>query len=342
MLMKPNCSCWQSLILLPLVIFLASCQIEPPASSPQPSGVVKLYGGDGPLRLELRLSRERLTMAERLYVDLQAETDESHAIKFTELNEVMGFQMVTSAESKPEITTPGRVAVTMHYVLEPLTPGEFKVPVLTAETWNKGEKQATIFTVQTEAIPVHVDTLLAKEDPGETISDIAPPVAKPIDPWLLVVAGLAVILILALAVYCWKKKQSRVVPPPPPLPSHLVAYQALDHLLSTDLLLQGKIQEFYAILSDILRHYIEQRFGLRAPERTTEEFLLELQTVGSCLVANTNHRLLLRDFLTRCDLVKFACEVPAHSEAEEAVEICRRFVRETEPALVAPTPGGSA
>jgi hypothetical protein len=293
--------------------------------------VVKPYGGDGPLRLELRLDRTQLTMAQRLQVDLRAETDEAHAVKFAELKEVEGFQVVTTTESKPEMTSPGHVAVTVHYALEPLTPGEFQLPALTVEAWAKGEKDAAITTVRTEPLPVRVDSLLAKEDPGETISDIAPPVAKPLNPWLLVGVGTAVAVILAVVIYLWQRRRSRVMPPPPPLPPHLVAYQALDRLLAAGLLRQGDLQQFYATLSDILRHYIEQRFGLRAPERTTEEFLLELQTVGSGLVANTSHRLLLRDFLTRCDLVKFARETPAHSEAEEAVEICRRFVRETEP-----------
>ena len=39
----------------------------------------------------------------------------------------------------------------------------------------------------------------------------------------------------------------------------------------------GRIKEFYQRISDILRHYIENRFGLHAPERTTEEFLVELK-----------------------------------------------------------------
>ena len=39
---------------------------------------------------------------------------------------------------------------------------------------------------------------------------------------------------------------------------------------------KGRIKEFYERISNILRHYIEHRFDLHAPERTTEEFLYEL------------------------------------------------------------------
>jgi len=40
-------------------------------------------------------------------------------------------------------------------------------------------------------------TLLAKDDLGLAISDIAPPVAKPYSPWLWAGAGLAALLVLA-------------------------------------------------------------------------------------------------------------------------------------------------
>jgi hypothetical protein len=208
------------------------------------------------------------------------------------------------------------------------------------DTWAKDEKEAPVTTVRTEAMPIQVESLLPKDDKGETIADIAPPVAKPVNPWLWAAVGCGLLLVIVLLWYLWKRRKERVIPPPPPLPPHLVAYQALDRLLATDLLLRAEFQEFYAILSNILRLYIEHRFGLRAPERTTEEFLQELQSIRIGPMAATSHRLLLRDFLTRCDLVKFAREIPARSEAEDAVEICRRFVRETEPVAPPTPPGG--
>jgi len=351
---------WLSTVMTLILVggMIGACRPTAEEPKPKPSGVVKRYGAP-PLSLELRLDRERLTVAERLTVDLRAETDEDHAVKFSEVKEFAGFAVASASESKPELAAPGRVAVTFRYVLEPLAAGSVQIPALTVESWKKAEAQAVMTTVATEPVQVMVESLLAKDDFGDTISDIAPPLAKPLNPWLVAGLGLGGILALALIIYLVRRRGRRIVPPPPPLPPHLLAYQALDRLLATDLLATNQIKAFYEALSDILRHYIEQRFGLRAPEQTTEEFLAELGRVGAGAMGRsfgfaqdelrtpsmitTPHKLLLRDFLSHCDLVKFAGHTPARSEAEESVERCRRFVRETEPvADIEKKPGGQA
>lgn len=330
---------------LPLAVFLLlvaggllACQpVREEGGAKPPPGVVKGVVHSGPLTLELRLDRERLTVAEQLTVELSAETDEAYAVKFVDAKDFPGFAVAATSQSKPELTATGRVTLAMRYTLEPLAAGQATIPALSVEAWKKDEVDAAVSTAATEAVPVVVESLLAKEDKGDTLSDIAPPVAKPINPWLLAGAGLAVLLALALLVYFLRRRARRVIPPPPPLPPHLLAYQALDRLLSQDLLTRGEIKAFYEVLSDILRRYIEQRFGLHAAEQTTEEFLVELGRVRTGPMAASHHRLLLRDFLSHCDLVKFAKHTPARPEAEDSVELCRRFVRETEPAA---EPGG--
>ena len=61
-------------------------------------------------------------------------------------------------------------------------------------------------------------------------------------------------------------------------PAHEIAYERLRKLVERDLIKSEQIKQFYEEISNILRHYIEDRFDLRAPERTTEEFLMELNS----------------------------------------------------------------
>ena len=63
------------------------------------------------------------------------------------------------------------------------------------------------------------------------------------------------------------------------------------------------VEEFYTRLSDIVRRYLEGQLGLRAPERTTEEFLYE---VSRDHALSAEHKELLGAFLQESDLVKFA------------------------------------
>ena len=341
-----------ALILIILAALVDGCRPQSTAPASKVPALVKRFDS-GPLTLELRLDRVRLTMAEQLTVELRAETSEEYTVKFDEVGEFAGFVVASVTEPKAVLTTAGRVAVSARYVLDPLAPGEAKVPVLTVEAWKKGEEQAAISTARTEPVPVVVESLLAKDDPGQTISDIAPPLAKPFNPWWWGGAVAAGLLVLALFILLWRRRRKRPPLAPPPLPPHLIAYQALDRLLAADLLSRGEIKTFYETLSAILRHYIEQRFGLRAPERTTEEFLAELGRVrlrlpteglpAPTVAITAAQTMLLRDFLSHCDLVKFARHTPAHAEAEESVERCRRFVRETEPAPdLDGQPGGGA
>ena len=73
---------------------------------------------------------------------------------------------------------------------------------------------------------------------------------------------------------------------------------------------------------------MEERFDLHAPERTTEEFLAELQ--GS-YVLTASQKETLADFLMRCDLVKFARYEPVQVELEALHKAAERLVNETEP-----------
>lgn len=329
------------MVLLVVGLAVVACQSEGPAEALKPVGVGKRFGAE-PVTLTLTLDRERLTVAEQLTVELRAEVGEEYAVRFSERKDFPGFSVVSVKEPTPELIGPGRIAVMKRYVLDPLIPGNAQIPAMSVDAWKKADNEAIPITVTTEPVAIAIESLLAKDDQGDTISDIAPPLEKPVSPWLwggLVLAALCVVL---ACWYLWQRWRRRSVVPPPPLPPHRVAYLALDRLIKGNLLAEGQITAFYQALSDIIRHYIEQRFGLRAPERTTEEFLTELGAVGVGLMANPAHKLLLRDFLTHCDLVKFACHTPATSEADEAVELCRRFIRETEPSPSENEGGGSA
>ena len=56
-------------------------------------------------------------------------------------------------------------------------------------------------------------------------------------------------------------------------PAHVRAKQKLQEALALD----RPAREFCILVSDTVRWYLEERFDFRAPERTTEEFLHELQ-----------------------------------------------------------------
>ena len=145
-------------------------------------------------------------------------------------------------------------------------------------------------------------------------------------PWVYWVAGGAIVALLIAGIYFWRRRQADAETATPPPLAHETAYRALEELLADRLVEAGEYKLFYLRLSNILRHYIEDRFGLRAPESTTEEFLLDLQKDNRL---DGGHRNLLRQFLEHCDLVKFAELAPSSADIERTLSTCRGFIDET-------------
>ncbi len=94
------------------------------------------------------------------------------------------------------------------------------------------------------------------------------------------------------------------------------------------------------MVSDTVRQYLEERFNFHAPERTTEEFLHELKATDLLL---PDQKESLGEFLSVCDMVKFARYEPGESELQALHESAVRLVDETEPpAVTAETTAGNA
>lgn len=85
-------------------------------------------------------------------------------------------------------------------------------------------------------------------------------------------------------------------------------------------------ERFCTRLSEVVRVYLEERFGLKAPDQTTEEFLASLPRSA---VLDAGLKPLLEEFLTQCDWAKFAQGDPGRTECERLHQMASRLVDET-------------
>ena len=169
------------------------------------------------------------------------------------------------------------------------------------------------------------------------LRDIKPPVEIP-DYLMWILIGLGVLLALALlsglVVFIWALARKKLRPPAVP-PPHVLAKRKLREAMS-------KINEpevFTVLVSNAVRTYLEEQFQLHAPERTTEEFLHELQSSNRLA---DNVKTSLGEFLFRCDMVKFAKYQPTQMELEDLHNSAMRIVEETEPRPNLETAGGQS
>lgn len=183
---------------------------------------------------------------------------------------------------------------------------------------------------------------LEKLNKGETdsidfnqlqLNDIKP-IQKPPFVWtdylwiLWIVLGVALLAaLIALIVYLVlkKKKKGYLFTPPVVKPAHVRAIEALDKLKQEKIWLQGREKEFYTQLTDILRVYIEERFGINAQEMTSGEILNKIRQVSDVDSVYDN----LKQILSTSDLVKFAKYKPFTDENDLSIVNSYFFVNQT-------------
>ena len=148
--------------------------------------------------------------------------------------------------------------------------------------------------------------------------------------WVLWAVGAALAFALVLGAWKrWKRKQSQ-----PALVVIIPPEERARKKLEDALRLLDQPKPFCIAVSDALREYLEERFGLHAPDRTTEEFLFELQGTTQL---NITQKQSLEHFLERCDLVKFARDEPTQVALRDLHEAALRLISETEPPPVPKT-----
>jgi hypothetical protein len=175
--------------------------------------------------------------------------------------------------------------------------------------------------------PIHLPPPAAAQQSAtaaEDIHDIRGPISIPYE-WLWA-AYLAGGFAAAAAIYAaWRFLRNRAAEK---ARTHFEI--ALDRLEAARALMrENRVREYAFTVSEIIRVYIEQRFGEKAARRTTEEFLTDL--VKQRDTPLSLHRRRLEDFLNHCDLMKFARWEASLAEMESMHESARVFILETRP-----------
>lgn len=179
---------------------------------------------------------------------------------------------------------------------------------------------------------------------NDEISDYAPP-SQPdgksifdkvpdfiVDYWWI---WLAIIIALAIALYAWSvyRKRGTLLPKKPEPTPYEVAVRALAELKERHLWENGQEREYFTQLTEILRNYLDGRFGINAMEMTSRQII---ETLASDKEIKEK-RGYVRQILDVADFVKFAKLRPMPADNIAAFDNAVRFVEETKPLPPAPT-----
>lgn len=288
----------------------------------------------GPVRLEVTLNSDEITIADPLKLIIEVIADENVDVEMPQFGDRLSEFTIRDYRKWPASPAGHQRRWKQEYDLDIYLSGEYEIPAITARfTDRRSGDEAASGTIQSEitseAIPIKVNSLLAGEFDPTAFRDLKGAVELPVEAdWTVVqwVAGLgtAGLIVAAAAFLLWRRRGKRQLLPA--IPAHRWALEQLDRLERKQLPEKGCVHEYYFLLSDIVREYIERRFSLTAPEQTTGEFL---ESAINSDAFTVDQKTMLREFLQTCDLVKFALHEPPEPEITRAFSSAGDFVRQT-------------
>lgn len=305
--------------LLALVAALAGCQKDRPA----------LPGAAEPIKVSVSVDHPTVRIGDLVRYTITADAVTNLDVVMPQFGENLGSlqnMLIHDWETLPEEPLPGgRVLRRQVYELETYLTGLYEIPPARVRFISGGATN----DLYTSAVCVEIASM-TKEGDMEDIRDVKDVVELGLDSGrtrtlVLVLAALAAVA--AVCLLCFRKRREKNAPPPPP--AHEVAFAALLALEKDGLLERGLFKEYLFRLTMILRTYIENRFEIRAPEQTTEEFL---QVLRQSPAFTYQQREMLRSFLTECDMIKFANQEASQEICEGARGNVASFVEESKQA----------
>jgi uncharacterized membrane protein (DUF2068 family) len=283
--------------------------------------VVPVAAAAGDVQVTLTADRNELAVGDPVRLTLEVTHPAGTQVIVPQLEQVWGELEVrsqsgatTTANDDGTETTRQTIEVTLFNL------GEFETPELPL-TISDGAGQ--VFEEVAPSVSLAVVPTLAEED--SELRDIKSQASLNVPAaWPWIAGGLALAVVAAIAGWwAYRRWQGKpfLAPAADNRPPWQVAYDELARIEGLGLLDQRRFKEYYTLVTDCLRTYLERQFDLSVYERTTTELKAVLRQSN---LEPEPARLLL-DLFAESDLVKFAKFTPdlraAHHLAGEAREL---------------------
>jgi len=277
------------------------------------------------ISLQSKVDKSTITIGDLITYTVIVTRDTNMKIQLPSLGANLGgFEIRDYKVHEPQ-TKDGRTIDQFDYIISTFDTGEFEIPPVEIKYSIPPAKDQKI--LKTESIKIIVASMKPSES-GD-IREIKPPWEILYNWRPVIIIGsiaLGVLIIVGVIIYLIRRKRrlGAILPQwvPPPRPAHEIAYERLKQLAESSLLANGEIKEYYSEISEILRQYVEGRWGVFALELTSFELLDKLRTVEiprECMPV-------CEQFLALCDFVKFAKYIPGDAEHNAVINWALQFV----------------
>ena len=238
---------------------------------------------------------------------------------------VRGWQVDTLKASRIKGGKARRFNIHASVVLAPFEEGHYTLPRLAVQRMADGRVDTLVFDpVEMDVTTIPVDTATFE------IHDIKGQIRYPLTfkevlPWAAGALLLAA-LVTFLVIYIRKRRAAVSEAGKPKDPAYIVALRELDKYRGDKYWAPEKQKAFYSGITDALKLYIEDRFGVDAPEMTTAELFDALKADKDITPALFNE---VKELFECADFVKFAKHTASEEDNAKALPVAVRFVTST-------------
>lgn len=210
-------------------------------------------------------------------------------------------------------------------VLAPFEEGKYQLPSIPV----RREYGNMVDTLVFEGIELDVKTMPVDTATFE-IHDIKGQMKYPLTfaevaPWLALAWLIAVIVIVIVCIVNIRASRVKQAEKPQD-PAHILALRELDKFRGDKFWAADKQKHFYSGVTDVLKVYMEDRFGIDAPEMTTAELFDALKKEDALTPELYGE---MKDLFETADFVKFAKLTVSDGDNAKVLPLAVRFVTST-------------
>lgn len=288
--------------------------------------------------LNAKLDTFAMRIGEQTRARLELSIDSGYNVVLPELEKeklVEGIEVLESKEYSQDVDG-GRKNYIQEYLITSFDSTRYEIPpfevVVDKDTFASNRLILDVYSVEIDTANINniagpaevVDVQLTWEEVRDAI-------------YLAIILILVAVALVMTTISLIKNKPIiRIVKVKPKLPSHVIAINRIDEIRNNESLsAEGNEKEYYTQLTDVLREYMHDRFGIDAQEMTTSEIIDELLKIKDKESIKE-----LKEILEVADLVKFAKMKPDERENRLNMTNAIDFVNETKNAeeqIVQPT-----
>ena len=262
--------------------------------------------------VDIKIDSLQLYIGEQTAITLDVTCDANQKPEFPKFNSslkdghfdqlVPGIEVIESCKPDTQILNDGsRMQISQRYIITSFDSALYYLPPMEVliDTTHYRSKALAL-----QVYSLDVDTLHLDKFAG--IMDIEP-LEFNWEDWHHTIFSIIVMVLLSILTYLsywWLKKGNPVIPlmrRKPKLPPHQIAMQEIQRIKDERTWANEESKEYYTQLTDTLRNYIQERYGFRAMDMTSNEIIERLTGENDTEALSE-----LSQLFQTADLVKFA------------------------------------